>query len=559
MNLSIFKFGQPPPPSKSPAYPDKMEEAEKNPYHRTATQRLMYWLACAMPPAFRELIAEAFLRRADAPGPAAEHAFQHALGAQLAPSSEPRKTATVARAADNFYARQYRQYLNPAMGVFGATATLAVLSAGRPPRGGLWRRHRSVELAMAETVEPAGPILVLDHQTVATPFYLPLSVNLVEWRNTARWLDGSGAPPPASVRRLIRGEGMRCAEPGACATRRPAAGAMLAVVDAALCSRKLAILALHPYDPDAMGLHITLFGVEAVAPDALMREHGLEAGALDQWLSAAERRQEKLLFLVGGVEEAFTQCSQNLFVKRPPQPVERRPVRSQEWAPCESLEALMGNQFELFQATVSASGLPGVSPRNGDIGLAAFIARRRQRVFVLIPYFTGNGVHGHAAKVWTNPFSSLLVWDDHTTRCAVTISGPSRVAPHSWVAARFPEAVQKIGVRRRRNGAPADNPEYWFALRVSDIRLQDEAAPLNSLDPARPTCSIHAAGLAHHSKKPSYFAADSIAPYDMRRQHNREARGRPRDSTGESRRYWLWESTPAFEARRAHLARSPRT
>jgi hypothetical protein len=549
MSLTVFKRTSAP---QDGALSDDRRRPEHDPGFAAAAQRFMYRLACATPPAFREPIAEAFLRRASAPGPAAEHAFQRALGLRLAGECG-RDAAVVAKAADTFYARQYRQLLNPVMGVFAATATLAVLGAGRPPRGRFWRRHRPVEMAMAETAEDAGPILVLDRQTVATPVYLPLALNLIDWGRLTRWLEGEG-PPPAALRRLIRGEKTECAEPGATARRRPAAGATIAVADAALRSRKLALLALHPYDPDAMGLHLTLFGVEAVAPEVLMRDHALEAGALDPWIRAAERRKEKLFFLVGGVEEAFTQCSQNLFVKKPV-PVERRRANwLREWVPRDSLDQLLGGQFEIFQATVSASGLPGVSPRNGDVGLAGLVARRGKRPVILIPYFTGNGVHGHAAKIWSNPVASLMIWDDHTAGCAVTLSGPSRVASHDWVTSRFPEAAKKIGVRRRQNGEPADDPEYWFVQSVVDIRLQDEPVELNSLDSARATCSIHAAGLAHHGKKPAYFAADSLATYDMEWQHKREARGRPRDPSGDLRRSWLAESAGALEARRAHLA-----
>lgn len=555
MKLSPFGFGVVVTPSEDRSRPDGGAEAGQEPLRSPILRNLLYRLACAAPPAYREQLAEIFLRRPGAPGPAAEHAFQEALGAQRAGGAGSQKSSAVAKAADNFYARQYRQYLNPEMGAFAATARQAVLGAGRPARGWLWRRHRSVEIAMAETVGEAGPILVLDHQTVATPFYLSLAVDLPAWREMARWLDGDGAPPP-SIRRLMRGEQARCAETGACARRRPAAGALLAVADAAISSGKLAILALHPYDPDAMGLHLTLFGVEAVTPEALLRDHGLEADALDPWLDAAGRRKERLFFLVGGVEEAFTQCSQNLFVKKPAAAEGGRVARPREWASCDSLENLLGKQFEIFQATVSASGLPGVSPRNGEIGLAGFVARRGRGCFVLVPYFSGNGVHGHAAKLWSNPWSSLLVWDDHTTGCAVTLSGPGRVRSQAWVEARFPDIAAATGRRRKRNGAPADAPEYWFLQRVVEIGLQNETAALNRLDPARAACSIHAAGPAHHGKKPAYFAAESLAPYDMGWQHNRDLRGRPRDPSGRSRREWLWEWAPALKGRRAHLAQN---
>ncbi|MGE5369218.1 MAG: hypothetical protein ACM3PD_06440, partial [Chloroflexota bacterium] len=182
MSLTVFKRASAP---QDGAPSDDRRRPEHDPGFAAAAQRFMYRLACATPPAFREPIAEAFLRRASAPGPAAEHAFQRALGLRLAGECG-RDAAVVAKAADNFYARQYRQLLNPVMGVFAATATLAVLGAGRPPRGLLWRRHRPVEMAMAETVEDAGPILVLDRQTVATPVYLPLALNLIDWGRLTR-------------------------------------------------------------------------------------------------------------------------------------------------------------------------------------------------------------------------------------------------------------------------------------------------------------------------------------------------------------------------------------
>ena len=58
------------------------------------------------------------------------------------------------------------------------------------------------------------------------------------------------------------------------ARRRSADGALVELTDAVLQSGKLAILALHPYDPDAMALHITLFGGEVVEPDRVERDHG---------------------------------------------------------------------------------------------------------------------------------------------------------------------------------------------------------------------------------------------------------------------------------------------
>ncbi len=536
---------------RAPASLEAFRKNSPDPYRFSRAYALLHRLANIAPPALRERIAEKWLRRPEAPGPAAEHVLQYALGAQLA-GADRDKTAVVAKGADNFYRRQYRQYLNPTMGVFAQTATLAVLAAGGAPRGRLWRGRRPVVMAMSETVHQAGPVLVLDHQTVAAPLFLPRPRDAGERERLERWLAGRG-PAPASFQRLMAGDEMCCAESRVRARRRCAVGASLEVAQAALESGKLAILALHPYDPDAMGLHVTLFGVEALTSDALLQDYALAPDEIEPWRRAAERTHSELRFLVGGVEEAFTQCSQNLFVKRPAAPTPARAAWPRAWSPSLPLDLLIGSQFEIFQATVSASGLPGVSPRNGDIGLAGFVAQRGRRTFVLIPYFTGNAVHGHAAKLWSNPASALMIFDDHTTRAATTLYGPTRVVSHGLVEKQFPLVAARIASRRRRNGAPADAPEYWFLQQVREIRAQEEPVALNHLDPARPTCTIHAAGPAHHGKKPAYFAAESLPPYDMAWQHERESEGRPRDPSGVSRRYWEWEAAPALDARLAHL------
>jgi hypothetical protein len=126
-----------------------------------------------------------------------------------------------------------------------------------------------------------------------------------------------------------------------------------------------------------MGLHITLFGVQALTPRFVEQDYGLDPAALYRRRRAAEARDRLLVFCVGGTEEIFTQCSQNLFVKR-------RIIHTLEgdeaasirrWNPALPLERLIGAQFELLQVTVTASGLPGASPRNGDRGKAAFVER----------------------------------------------------------------------------------------------------------------------------------------------------------------------------------------
>jgi hypothetical protein len=451
--------------------------------------------------------------------------------------------APVAKGADNFYERQYRQCLNPTMGAFAMTATRAYLASGDRGR---------VRAAMIEGAASASPILVIDSHIAAVATFLPLPHD-GDAESVDRWLAGDAAMPRA-YRRIVKGDACVCAEPRARARRRPAAGALIETLDAVRASRKLAILAAHPHDPDAMALHVTLFDAATVTADALECDHGLGRGALDAWRYAAWRARALLRFCVGGVEEAFTQCSQNLFVKRPLDAALQAVAPPPPWLPSDPLDALLGDQFELTQMTASASGLPGVSPRNGDYGKAGFVARTRKRTVVLIPYFAGNSVHGHAAKLWSNPRGTLLVADDHSNLCAVTLSGPCRTVAHGVVARDFPLVAAKVAERRNRKGAPAQPPEYWFLQEVEEIVQQIEPLAPNALDSARPTCSIHASGEAHHGKKPAYFAADTLPAYDRDLQHAREAAGRPFDPYGQAHRAWMKEVGGALDARRAHLA-----
>jgi len=64
---------------------------------------------------------------------------------------------------------------------------------------------------------------------------------------------------------------------------------------------------LHPHDPDAMGLHITLFAVEVLAPEQVEKDYGLAPDALIPWRKAALRKGRMLAFCVGATEEVFTQ------------------------------------------------------------------------------------------------------------------------------------------------------------------------------------------------------------------------------------------------------------
>ena len=53
-------------------------------------------------------------------------------------------------------------------------------------------------------------------------------------------------------------------------------------------TRKLAVLALHPHDPDAIGLHITLFDIDFLTPGQLAAEYGLPAESLDAHIQDAQ-------------------------------------------------------------------------------------------------------------------------------------------------------------------------------------------------------------------------------------------------------------------------------
>lgn len=530
-------------------------DARGDRYRVKPSRTLLHRAVGALPPFMRESVAEAFLRRAGAPGPAAEHAFQYLLSTTKAKKKAKARhfeEATVAKGADSFYQRQYRQYFNTAMGAFAMTAKMALVASSGTPHGRVWRRCRPTQGVMLEAIAGAPPIVVINRQTAAVPLLLPNLTNPSDLVAAARWLTGHGTMP-ALYEGIVAGEEVPCGEPGVRARSRAADGALLDVVDAVTSSGKLAILALHPYDPDAMALHITLFGSQILTPKFVEEDYGLDRTALDPWRNAAMQRERLLLFCVGGTEELFTQCSQNLFVKRPGGAAPGQTQRSNAWRPSLPLERLLDAQFEILQITASASGLPGVSPRNGDRGKAAFVGRRDGKTFVLIPYFPGNAVHGHAAKLWSNAYGELVIWDDHCALNAVTLSGPAWVVAHRTVEQDFPSIAVRIASRQKRNGATAPNPEYWFLQQVVDLIQQREPLAANLLDPSRPTCTIHAGGLAHHGKKPAYFSADTLPPYDQDWQHRREAAGRPIDPTGKAHHRWAYDVAPALAARQVHL------
>jgi hypothetical protein len=523
-------------------------------YKITPLRTLAHHAAGWLPPFWREPAAERFLRREGAPAPAAEHVFQYLLSARNPRcNGNNRKEAVVAKGADMFYERQYRQYFNPVMGAFAMTATRALLGAGGAPRLG---RRKTFVAMLDDDALGAPPILVPNRQTAAVPLLLPKPRDKAQGVAMARWLAGR-SDMPAPCRELAEGKDLHSAQSGARAFERSIHDDLLDLAHAVIATRKLAVLALHPFDPDAMGLHITLCDVEILTPKFFAQDYGVAPQSLSRWSEAAASRDKLLFFCVGATEELFTQCSQNLFIKRP-MPSAACEAPPLAWSPSVSLERLIEAQFELLQVTVSASGLPGASPRNGDIGKAAFVERRRSKTYVLIPYYPGNAVHGHAAKLWSNSYGSLLVYDDVSARAAVSISGPCRIITHETALRRFPASAGKAAGKRKK-GSTTPAPEYWFVQEASEIAQQREILAAHALDPARPTCSINAGGRALHGKKPHYFAAEGLPSYDMELQHHREATGRPLDPGGVEGRKWHEEACDALAARLAHLRALPQT
>ncbi len=522
-------------------------------YIRTLTGDLAHTALGALPSHWREAAAERWFRRSGAPGPANEHVFQYLISKQArGDATKERSELAVLRGADLFYERQYRQYLNATMGAFAMTATLALLGSGGKCRGRLWGRHRLPHTAMVEEAGGASPVIVLDRQSVAVPLLLPAPHGVDTVADIERWLSGRRAMP-RSYRSRIAGEKVPCATPKARATRRGAAAALIELADAVQHTGKLAILALHPHDPDAMGLHITLFGTQVLSPEALEADYGLEKDFLSSWRQAASAQNAVLHFFVGGTEELFTHCSLNLFIKRR---VSCPGGAPEAWHPSDPLEKLLTKQFEIFQATVSASGLPGISPRNCDAGKAGFVVRKGSKTSILMPYFTGNFIHGHAAKLWSNPQGALMIRDDHTSLSLIVIRGKAYTVGQDWVRRHFPDVAGCIATRRKQSGEPAADPEYWFVQEVSEILQQDEPLAANALDPARPACTIHSAGPALYDKKPGYFATANTPCYNQASQHAREAAGRPADPSGASHRQWQQEVMPALAVRGAHLERA---
>lgn len=161
-------------------------------------------------------------------------------------------------------------------------------------------------------------------------------------------------------------------------------------------------------------------------------------------------------------------------------------------------------------------------------------------------------MHGHAAKLWTNSYGTVVIFDDHSSLSLVMSASPCFVVTHERVEREFPVIARQATGRRRRNEQPMPNPEYWYLQEITEIVQQREPLAANALDPGRPTCSINAGGEARDGKKPAYFAADTLPLYDQAVQHERERTGRPSDR---AHGRWNEDMQCALAFRRAHLLR----
>jgi hypothetical protein len=172
---------------------------------------------------------------------------------------------------------------------------------------------------------------------------------------------------------------------------------------------------------------------------------------------------------------------------------------------------------------------------------------------VLIPYHPGNAIHGHAAKLWSNPSGSIVVSDDHTALRRATVSGHSTFLSHPAVARRFPDIARTV-THPDCDEQTVDDPVYWFVTRADHVVWESGTLAPTELTPERPVCGIHAGGEGRHTKKPKYFDAASVDAYDMQLQHLREVGARRVDPTGERHAEWLASTKAAVEAREAHLS-----
>lgn len=532
-------------------------------------------LAC-FPPYLRHRVAESLLRRPGQPGPAAEHVLQYLVSSTLAqrqevqPRKDPRsaeiegpKTAksrkpVLVGQADFFYKGQYRQFVTPTMGAFAMTAPQVLCATSACPKGLLWARRRKTVAAVLGGHSDLGatPIVVLNREALALAAFLPSWDSPSALKEVRAWLSGA-KPIPNHYLELMRG-GRIDGEKGVRNTRvREGIGATIEMIDAALKTRHLALLALHPHDPDAMGLHLTMFSVDALDADQLEIQYSLEPEILAAYRLAATETEAFLFFLAGGTEEAFTQCSQNLFVKKALDPTpQQNVVTSSEDEPfCgHPLSDFFADQFEAIQITASADGVPGASPRNGQIGSVGVIRFRSGRAYLLIPYHPGNAIHGHAAKLWSNRFSTVMVSDDHTHLRRLSLSGRTRTEGHESVVHKFKDAAGLLENGDETGDGKSKKPVYWFVMRIDEVTWEREPVSANQLIAERAVCTINAGGEGQHTKKPKYFDTASASEYDVLLQHHREAEGRPTDETGNERENWLIAIEGPLVKRLEHLA-----
>ena len=117
----------------------------------------------------------------------------------------------------------------------------------------------------------------------------------------------------------------------------------------------------------------------------------------------------------------------------------------------------------------------------------------------------------------------------------------------------FPQIAAEVANQRGRKGTPIESPEYWFLHEITEIVQHPEPLAANILEPGRATCTISAGGQAMHGKKPGYFQADSLPPYDQHLQHQREKNGRIEDPGGVQHHQWLEKVKSALHTRQAHI------
>ena len=225
------------------------------------------------------------------------------------------------------------------------------------------------------------------------------------------------------------------------------------------------------------------------------------------------RRGALLIFCVGATEEVFTQCSQNLFIKRalPEAEARRRAARppsptAARRADRRAIRVVSDHRFRHWPSRRIATQRRSWQDR--------FRRAARGPDIRADPVSSGQFRAWSRRKALVQSYGSLLVHDDTETGAAVTISGACSILTHLDALRAFPGSAEKVATIKNRKGSPMPDPEYWFAQVVEEILMQRGTLPPYALDPARPTCAIHSGGHALFDKKPAYFAAGSLPTYD---------------------------------------------